>query len=75
MTIKNNKDHVLIRSDYECNLEKFSKLDYAHQIINGDDYFELYARCQTNSGNNPVVQGHGGRVTFFGATRIAGLTS
>jgi hypothetical protein len=40
-----------------------------------DDYFELYARCQTNSGNNPVVQGHGGRVTFFGATRIAGLTS
>ena len=37
-----------------------------------DDYFELYARCQTNSGNNPVVQGHGGRVTFFGASKLIG---
>tara|TARA_B100000902_G_C27242221_1_gene880637 strand:+ start:99 stop:410 length:312 start_codon:yes stop_codon:yes gene_type:complete len=43
MTINKNKDYILIRSDYESNLKKFKKLDYAHQLVNGDDYFELYS--------------------------------
>ena len=73
---KNGSSHVFMYNDYQASRVYGSQTNGSCTITSDtDDYFELYARCQTNSGNNPVVQGHGGRVTYFGATRIAGLTS
>ena len=73
---KNGSSHVFMYDDYQASRIYGSQTGGSCTITSDtDDYFELYARCQTNSGNNPVVQGHGGRVTYFGATRIAGLTS
>ena len=73
---KNGSSHVFMYDDYQASRIYGSQTGGSCTITSDtDDYFELYARCQTNSGNNPVVQGHSGRVTYFGATRIAGLTS
>ena len=73
---KNGSSHGQMYNDFQASRVYGSQTNGSCTITSDtDDYFELYARCQTNSGNNPVVQGHGGRVTFFGATRIAGLTS
>ena len=73
---KNGSSHVFMYDDYQASRIYGSQTNGSCTITSDtDDYFELYARCQTNSGNNPVVQGHGGRVTYFGATRLTGVVS
>ena len=73
---KNGSSHVQMYNDFQASRVYGSQTN-GYCIITSDDndYFELYARCQSNSGGNPVVQGHGGRVTFFGATRLTGVVS
>jgi len=72
---KNGSSHVQFYFDFQANQIYGSNVGGSCTITSdADDYFELYARTQLNSGT-PTIQGHGGRVTYFAATRIAGLTS
>jgi hypothetical protein len=73
---KNGSSHVQMYNDYQAS-RIYNSQTNGYCIITSDDndYFELYGRCQTNSGNNPTIQGHGGRSTFFGATRLTGVVS
>ena len=73
---KNGSSYGYMYNDYQASRVYGSQTNGSFTITSDDnDYFELYARCQSNSGGNPVVQGHGGRVTFFGATRLTGVVS
>ena len=70
---KNGSSHVFMYDDYQASRIYGSQTNGSCTITSDtDDYFELYARCQSNSGGNPVVQGHSGRVTFFGAIKVIG---
>ena len=72
---KNGSSHVQFYWDFATNPIYGSNVGGSCTITSDtDDYFELWSRTDLSTGT-PTIQGHGGRVTYFAATRIAGLTS
>lgn len=72
---KNGSSHVQFYWDFATNPIYGSNVGGSCTITSdADDYFELYTRTDLSTGT-PSIQGHGGRVTYFAATRIAGLDS